>query len=109
MFAAREIRKQTKDFTPSIEKQASRDRVRGSTMPSNLPDATRFLQRNMENSYMQSIAAGRRTLGGLPTIQRKSACGVSYSSCFTDKRDQVSTFDNRLKKRKPKLLDVKHN
>ncbi len=63
--------------------------------------ATNFFQRNLGNSYMQSIAENRQAPGsyisgsGVPTIQRKCSCGGSCSSC-SGKEEELNGIQTKL-------------
>jgi hypothetical protein len=53
------------------------------------PCATNFFQRNLGNSYLQSLATGHQASGGAPTIQRKCACGGSCVSCAGKEDEEI--------------------
>ncbi len=89
MFATQERKKQIKAFTPSSEKQTVQGRAEGTRQPNHLLGPTQFLQRNLGNSYIQSIAGGQSSLGGAPTIQRKCACGGSCASCADQEGEEI--------------------
>ena len=80
MFATREVKKQTKGFAPSSRKQTSRERSDSTKQIDYLPGSTISQQRYLGNSYLQSMAGGRQTLGQyttrseITTSQRKSVC-----------------------------------
>ncbi len=65
------------------------------------PCATNFFQRNLGNSYMQSLAdrnpvSGNKTPGrGAPAIQRKCNCGGSCESC-AGKEDETGKIQTKL-------------
>lgn len=55
--------------------------------------ATSFFQRNLGNSYMQSVNTPHG--GGSPTIQRKCNCGGSCESC-AGKEDEAGKIQTKL-------------
>lgn len=65
------------------------------------PCAVNFFQRNLGNSYLQSIAESRVTSRqatpriAAPTIQRKCACGGSCASC-ADKEEEIQKIQTKL-------------
>jgi len=72
MFVTKEAKKQTKGLVPPVKRQNSQDTPDSTRESANAPGSTHFLQRNMGNSYIQSVARGQCTLGGLPKIQTKN-------------------------------------
>lgn len=76
----------------------------GAGMPySNLqkPCATNFFQRNLGNSYLQSMTGNRQAgshatpRNGVPIIQRKCACGGSCANCV-GKEEELSKIQTKL-------------
>lgn len=65
------------------------------------PCAANFFQRNLGNSYMQSIAGNRQTSGqataraGVPKIQRKCACGGTCTRC-AGKEEEIEKIQAKL-------------
>jgi len=70
MFAMKGTRQQSRDFASSTDKQHEDH----SSAPQTMTNTSLFLQRNLGNSYLQSLASG-----GM--IQRKCACGSDKVVC----------------------------
>ena len=71
MFATKETKQQIKRLVSSGKKPASQGSTDSIRQTKNLLASTHLLQRNMGNSYLQSVAEGRQSLVGVPTIQTK--------------------------------------
>lgn len=101
MFAHKEIKKQNKAIAFSTQKRHEKGESGSPIEAGNLPGSTRFLQRNLGNSYMQSIVSGGQTLeqtttnNSAPKIQRKCSCGGTCASC--------SAIDDEKKRIQAKL------
>lgn len=101
MFATREVKKQTKRLTLSSKKQTSRDRVEGTRQLDNLPGSTHFLQRNLGNSYLQSMMESPQTIEHHNT-QRGEASSkpnffhAGFSSCCPGKKGESSKIQTKL-------------
>jgi hypothetical protein len=86
MFAMKDTKQQARQFASPGKAQNVNSGIARETMAS----PTQFLQRSLGNSYLQSTFEDRRVLGetgaqnGVPTIQRKCACGGSCASCAAD-------------------------
>jgi hypothetical protein len=102
MFAMKEIKRQNRGFAPLSKKQTSLDRAGSTKQIDNLPGSTHFLQRNLGNSYLQSITESPQTLGqhnpqnGVSmTKQNFSRAGFS-SCCPVKRRGEISKIQTKL-------------
>lgn len=101
MFTSKETRKENKATAFSTQKRHEKGEPGSPVVAGNFPGSTYFLQRYLGNSYTQSIAENRHRSRqiiiqtGVPTIQRKCACGGSCSSC-ADKEDETSKIQPKL-------------
>src|SRR5438128_816288 len=85
MMCAMEAKHQTRALAPSILKRHSDPGV----APHALTHTAPFLQRNLGNSYLQSVAESGQALGqasgrnGILMVQRKCACGSFCADCVS--------------------------
>jgi|LGOV01.1.fsa_nt_gb hypothetical protein len=101
MLATREVRKQTKGLAPLNMKQTSRERSGSTKQIDNLPGSTHFLQRNLGNSYLQSMTESPQTLGlhnaqsGVSTTNQDFS-HAGFSSCCAGKENEISKIQTKL-------------
>lgn len=101
MFNTRAIKRQTRGVVLSNKKQTSRERSGSTKQIDSLPGSTHFLQRNLGNSYLQSMTESPQTLGRHNTHSGVSTSGqnfshASLSSCYSGKKCEISKIQTKL-------------